>query len=296
MRKNEYINTLLDELADIAKATLELFQRSRLKSRNVTSEGEKTKVTTLSPSKEVKIQSERLAVRYEDWAIPIRTFLQKYSFVIAKRFEDCFEAAKSYVLLARVGTDLDPKTWRDLFIKEFVSLIELQRQIILDADTKFNLRKLNFFCFKNLKVCNVPARFNPRLVFTLIPFSEKFLDVYNMGVKPVVESLKLAPMKADEMQHSRDILCGSICQPIQESRLIIADLSGRNPNVFYELGLAHGFEKEIVLIVNNIEDVPFDLRGMNIIIYKNVSELCKKLKKRIVAIIKHQSDKTGGDE
>lgn len=282
----------MEQLEEIANATLNMFEATRLKSKTISKKGNKYKVTTLNPNHATRVLTSKLVNRYEIWAAPIRVFLRKYSYETAKHFDDCFEATKSYVLQSRVGTDLTPNVWRNLFVKEFTSLIELQKKIIMDADAKFNFRRLNFFCYKNNETCSIPARFNSKLIFVLMPFSDDYTDVYEVGIKPIVESFKLLAVRADEIQHSREILCGSICQPIQECKFLIADLSERNPNVFYELGLAHGFEKEIILLSNNIDDVPFDLRGMNIIIYNNVSILRKKLKYRMTSLINPKAQKT----
>ncbi len=54
---------------------------------------------------------------------------------------------------------------------------------------------------------------------------------------------------------------------IEKAKLLLADLSGKNPNVFYELGLAHALEKPVVLVSSNQDDVPFDLRHIRVILY-----------------------------
>ena len=56
---------------------------------------------------------------------------------------------------------------------------------------------------------------------------------------------------------------------INRAKFIIADLTERNPNVFYELGLAHTVGKEVILLAQEIEDVPFDLRHLRVILYEN---------------------------
>ena len=48
---------------------------------------------------------------------------------------------------------------------------------------------------------------------------------------------------------------------------LVAELTSKNPNVFYELGLAHALEKPVVLVSSNQEDVPFDLRHIRAIFY-----------------------------
>jgi len=58
-----------------------------------------------------------------------------------------------------------------------------------------------------------------------------------------------------------------IWEQVLRADLIIADLTGRNPNVFYELGYAHALHKNSILITQSIEDVPFDLRHRQMIRY-----------------------------
>jgi len=55
--------------------------------------------------------------------------------------------------------------------------------------------------------------------------------------------------------------------PIQQSRLCIADLTGRNPNVLYELGIAQTLGKPCILLTQDINDVPFDIRQYRVIQY-----------------------------
>ena len=73
-----------------------------------------------------------------------------------------------------------------------------------------------------------------------------------------------------------------IWENILRADLIIADLTGRNPNVFYELGYAHALHKNTVLITQSIDDVPFDLRHRQMIKYfataKGYKDLNESLK------------------
>jgi hypothetical protein len=54
---------------------------------------------------------------------------------------------------------------------------------------------------------------------------------------------------------------------INQAGIIIGDLTTRNPNVFYEVGLAHAIGKKVILITQNMDDVPFDLRALRCIVY-----------------------------
>ena len=54
---------------------------------------------------------------------------------------------------------------------------------------------------------------------------------------------------------------------ISAAKVLVAELTTKNPNVFYELGLAHALEKPVVLVTSNTDDVPFDLRHIRVILY-----------------------------
>ena len=58
-----------------------------------------------------------------------------------------------------------------------------------------------------------------------------------------------------------------IWQGIHAAKILVAELTGRNPNVFYELGLAHALEKPVVLVSSNQDDVPFDVQHIRVIYY-----------------------------
>jgi hypothetical protein len=79
---------------------------------------------------------------------------------------------------------------------------------------------------------------------------------------------------------------GDIWKFVREAKVLLADLSGKNPNVFYELGLAHAIAKPVILVSTTIEDVPFDLRGLRVLIYDKDNEtwgpdLRKKIEKSL---------------
>ncbi len=72
-----------------------------------------------------------------------------------------------------------------------------------------------------------------------------------------------------------------ITKSIEKARIIVADLTGRNPNVFYEVGIAHTLNKTVLLLAQNIDDVPFDLRHRRVLIYEYSPRGCKRLENEI---------------
>ncbi|AKH77539.1 nucleoside 2-deoxyribosyltransferase domain protein [Leptospira interrogans str. 2003000735] len=92
--------------------------------------------------------------------------------------------------------------------------------------------------------------------FVLMPFSDEFDDVYRLGIKEVANSLNITAERVDEQKFKEGIL-ERIYRQIEMADIVIADMSGRNPNVFYEVGYAHAKEKMCILLTNNFEDIPF---------------------------------------
>jgi hypothetical protein len=107
---------------------------------------------------------------------------------------------------------------------------------------------------------------DPNLCFILMPFEAKLVAIYNDHLRPIVESKGISCIRADEIIGIGTIT-RDIWEKINRSRLIIADLTGKNPNVFYELGIAHALGKEVILITQTMDDVPFDLQALRCIVY-----------------------------
>ncbi len=99
----------------------------------------------------------------------------------------------------------------------------------------------------------------PNTCFVLMPFDAQFLVVYKTIEKALEGLMKCS--RADDLPIGKPIL-ERVMRGISSAELIIADLTGQNPNVFYELGLAHTYTKDVLILAQTIDDVPFDLQGM----------------------------------
>jgi len=104
------------------------------------------------------------------------------------------------------------------------------------------------------------------LCFAMMPFRQESDPVYRNLIKPVVEQQGLACLRADEIA-APGLISEQIRAAIQQSRLCVVDVSGKNPNVLYELGIAETLGKPTVLLVQSIEDIPFDIRSIRVIEY-----------------------------
>jgi hypothetical protein len=103
--------------------------------------------------------------------------------------------------------------------------------------------------------------------FVMMPFSSPHGDYYKTIFKPAIEKAGLTPRRADDDIFATGKIMEQIWSGIQQAKVLIAELTSRNPNVFYELGIAHALDKPVVLISSNQEDVPFDLQHIRVIYY-----------------------------
>ena len=121
--------------------------------------------------------------------------------------------------------------------------------------------------------------------FVLMPFAEEFDDVYKKFIKPVLEEVGFSVDRADDIESHQNIL-RDIVERIEKSDLIVADLTSANPNVFYELGLAHARGKPVILMTQSVEDVPFDLKSYRLLEYNTHFANIEKAKEQLSKLAK----------
>lgn len=132
-------------------------------------------------------------------------------------------------------------------------------------------------CFKTgVSNCPKEITFSPKSIVVAIPFGDDFRDAYVYAIRPALEESGFKPWKADEQISNIDIMC-KICQAIQESGYVLANITTWNPNVVFELGLAYGLARNVVLIKHKKAEVPVDLRGLEYIEYSTIDELKRNL-------------------
>jgi len=235
-----------------------------------------------------KVRSRELAVRYDAWYQKASMLVQKFVPYQDQAFAEVRAIMNSYVTLNRYAMATPEmlehadkeheRGYVTVYLKEFASVIDSQanivRSIALIPERKL-LPKPR--CFLMGTQCTITLWDNPKLVFVILPLSKEFNDIYEIGIKEVVLGMGLECSKSDEIIHTRNVICAGICQPIRSARFVIAELSSRNPNVLYELGLCHAFEKDVILISKDAANIPFDLRNQNVILYEAISDLRRKL-------------------
>src|ERR1044072_2268027 len=103
-------------------------------------------------------------------------------------------------------------------------------------------------------------------VFVLRPFGEEFDEFYKLGIKVACENAGAYCERVDEQDFTESIL-SRIYNQIAKADSVIADMSTRNPNVFYETGYAHALNKQVILLTQKSNDIPFNLNHYPHIIY-----------------------------
>lgn len=117
------------------------------------------------------------------------------------------------------------------------------------------------------------------LVSVMMPFGAAFTPVY-AALQAAAGALGLRCARADDIWEHPAVI-QDIVNLIARARVVICDCSGKNPNVFYEIGIAHSLGKEVVLIAQSNDDVPFDVRHLRYVHYLANKEGLKKLSKAV---------------
>ena len=106
--------------------------------------------------------------------------------------------------------------------------------------------------------------------FVLMPFTEKWSDRVWKKIQVIVKNNGFNCKRADNL-YGHDVL-EDIWTAIYEAQLIIADITNKNPNVFYEIGIAHTLGKKVVLLTQHVDFIPFDFKRYRHIIYEDNSD------------------------
>jgi hypothetical protein len=117
-------------------------------------------------------------------------------------------------------------------------------------------------------------------VFVLMPFDKMFDDVYVLGIKETAKEVGAYAERVDEQIFNEGIL-ERVFNQINKADVIIADMTGRNPNVFYEVGYAHALEKTVLLLTQKADDIPFDLKNRQHIVYGSEGNKIQNLRERL---------------
>lgn len=186
--------------------------------------------------------------------------------------------------------------------------IELERQLVesLTDDNKNELasliaveyiRKVKDSTGISMSIVKYNPSFSGRgfitdsnLFLCLAPINKQYDTIFEKHIcKAIIEIDKsFSCIKADNIFNDMQTIEG-IWSKINQARVVIADVSERSPDVFYEIGIAHAVGKKVIFITRTLEDIPIDIRQSGCIVYENtqigMSALEEQLKSTIHAVL-----------
>ncbi len=117
---------------------------------------------------------------------------------------------------------------------------------------------------RNFTVCDKKPK-----AFVVMQFTDEFNALYDDVIRPACERYGYEVIRADNV-YTNGLIIDDITKNIQESSVIIADITPSNLNVYYEVGYAHGINKATILLCDKSrEKLPFDISGFRTLFYEN---------------------------
>ena len=124
-------------------------------------------------------------------------------------------------------------------------------------------------------------------IAVMMPFAQEFDPVHD-AIKAACRDLSLETLRVDGIYGPTKII-NDVFSTIVQSRLVISDLTGRNPNVLYETGLAHARNCDVILLAQNPQDIPFNLSQIRYIKYmaneEGMAKLNEDLKNSLLRVL-----------
>jgi hypothetical protein len=184
-----------------------------------------------------------------------------------------------------VGKDVSFEYTLDAEVPPLQNSIIYANRIALDMPHDFEFSRNHWavkdidlyrFLLRNVRpgrqrptVFQIPEHENiePALASAMMPFDAGFNPVYE-SIRQAADNAELRCRRADDIWENAAII-QDVVALIDRSRVVVCDCSGQNPNVFYEAGIAHTLGREVILITQSEQDIPFDLRHLRYIRYLN---------------------------
>lgn len=124
-----------------------------------------------------------------------------------------------------------------------------------------DINSVGAFCFNSTSSAafqDIKYSSSSPKAFIAMQFSDPYNEVYVDAIKPIVSEIGYEPIRVDDV-HTPGIVINDIVSNIVESSIVIAEVSERNANVYYELGIAHSIGKPTVLLAQKGTSLPFDV-------------------------------------
>lgn len=164
-------------------------------------------------------------------------------------------------------------------------ILDIAREAASSATAEETLKKIS----KGVKIEHGDT------CFVMMPFADPIGGYYKAIYEPAISKAGLRAVRADDEIFATGKIIDQVWSGITAAKVLVAELTGRNPNVFYELGLAHALNKPVVLVSSNQEDVPFDLQHIRVIYYDMRDpfwgeKLVAKVSENIISALKNPGE------
>lgn len=123
-------------------------------------------------------------------------------------------------------------------------------------------------------------------VFVIMPFRDNFNYLYHTYIQKVCKKINLTCLRGDDLYTSKSIM-QDVWSLIYNSKIVIADCTNKNPNVMYELGIAHALGKNTILLTQDINDIPFDLQHLRYIQYEYTPQSIEQIEAKLLEAFYH---------
>ena len=120
---------------------------------------------------------------------------------------------------------------------------------------------------------------NDELCFVIMPFNLDWSTEVFEHIQSIASKFNLVAKRADSV--TGHVIMEDVWKLINEARIVIVDISDNNPNVFYELGIAHTLGKNIILLAQNTETIPFDISSYRHILYQSENSSYQRLEDQL---------------
>lgn len=199
-----------------------------------------------------------------------KSYNEKYRRAELAKFRESMES-RIYQLTDRLITS--ENRWKDV------------NHLVVDAANNIESSSISMIKPNNfLKALGVtkPISIDEEMVFVLTPFHDRHYDDF-YTIEKVCSEYGLRVSRGDEEFVEGDML-KHILEKMLKAKIIVANINGRNPNVFYEMGIAHALDKPVIVISKYGNEIPFDLRSKQMVLYKNRMELSDLLRKALIRV------------
>lgn len=132
-----------------------------------------------------------------------------------------------------------------------------------------------------------PQTANIAFIMMSISATDPTLEDSLNAIKRATAQHGIEAVRVDEIEHSKKIT-DVILEQLRGSRFLVCDISTERPNVYYELGFAHGIGKDVILVAREGTTLHFDIKDYNVIFYKSYSDLEFRVAKRVGDVIAAQ--------